>query len=149
MLSVSHGACHLSKEAARCPFGLQSSAIVSEQWLVTFLADPGDVPRMGCDASEATGRPASTLPRLLKFIPGEGGFEHGPDKPLEGGLVIVDEVSMLDAALARRLVDAVAAPTRLALAPPLLNWDLVAGLPRPSADAVPCATSRSTGFPTS
>lgn len=65
--------------------------------------------------SEATGRPASTLHRLLKFIPGEGGFEHGPDKPLEGGLVIVDEVSMLDAALARRLVDAVAAPTRLVL----------------------------------
>ena len=65
--------------------------------------------------SEATGRPASTLHRLLKFVPGEGGFEHGPDRPLEGGLVIVDEVSMLDAALARRLVDAVAAPTRLVL----------------------------------
>ncbi len=65
--------------------------------------------------SEATGRPASTLHRLLKFIPGEGGFEHGLDKPLEGGLVIVDEVSMLDAALARRLVDAVASPTRLIL----------------------------------
>ncbi len=65
--------------------------------------------------SEATGRPASTLHRLLKVIPGEGGFEHGPDKPLEGGLVIVDEVSMLDAALARRLVDAVASPTRLIL----------------------------------
>ena len=65
--------------------------------------------------SEATGRPASTLHRLLKFIPGEGGFEHGPDRPLEGGLVIVDEVSMLDAALARRLVDAVASPTRLVL----------------------------------
>ena len=65
--------------------------------------------------SEATGRPASTLHRLLKFIPGEGGFEHGTDKPLEGGLVIVDEVSMLDAALARRLVDAVASPTRLIL----------------------------------
>ncbi|MEM6567008.1 MAG: ATP-dependent RecD-like DNA helicase [Planctomycetota bacterium] len=63
--------------------------------------------------SEATGRPASTLHRLLRFVPNAGGFEHGPDKPLAGGLVIVDEVSMLDAALARRLVDAIAAPTRL------------------------------------
>ncbi|MEM9801142.1 MAG: ATP-dependent RecD-like DNA helicase [Planctomycetota bacterium] len=65
--------------------------------------------------SEATGRPASTIHRLLRFVPGEGRFEHGPDKPLSGGLVIVDEVSMLDQALARRLVDAIAAPTRLVL----------------------------------
>lgn len=65
--------------------------------------------------SEATGRPASTIHRLLKSVPGEGGFEHGRDKPLEGGVLIIDEVSMLDLALARRLVDAVATPTRLIL----------------------------------
>ncbi|MEM8710992.1 MAG: AAA family ATPase, partial [Planctomycetota bacterium] len=64
--------------------------------------------------SEATGRPASTIHRLLKVAPGGNNtFEHGADKPLDGGLLIVDEVSMLDLALARRLVDAVAAPTRL------------------------------------
>ncbi|MDA1265437.1 MAG: AAA family ATPase, partial [Planctomycetota bacterium] len=32
--------------------------------------------------SEATGRPASTIHRLLKFDPEAGGFSHGPDKPL-------------------------------------------------------------------
>ncbi len=65
--------------------------------------------------SEATGRPASTLHRLLKVSPGEATFEHGKDKPLDGGLIIVDEVSMLDASLARHLIDAVAAPTRIVL----------------------------------
>ncbi|WP_419190639.1 ATP-dependent RecD-like DNA helicase [Saltatorellus ferox] len=65
--------------------------------------------------SEATGRPASTIHRLLKSVPGESGFEHGRQKPLEGGVIIIDEVSMLDLGLARRLVDAVASPTRLIL----------------------------------
>lgn len=65
--------------------------------------------------SEATGRPASTIHRLLKVQPETGGFEHGPTKPLTGGLLIVDEVSMLDHTLARRLIDAVASPMRLVL----------------------------------
>ena len=69
--------------------------------------------------AEATGRPASTVHRLLGFQPGMsrggGGFERGRDKPLRAGLVLVDEISMLDVALARRLVDAVEAPTRLVL----------------------------------
>ncbi len=63
--------------------------------------------------SEATGRPASTIHRMLKYTPGASAFEHGRENPLKGGLLIVDEVSMLDAGLARRLVDAVASPTRL------------------------------------
>lgn len=63
--------------------------------------------------SEATGRPASTIHRLLKFNPAEAKFEHDSEKPLKGGILIVDEVSMLDAALARRLIDAVAPPMRL------------------------------------
>ena len=65
--------------------------------------------------SEATGRPASTIHRMLKVDPATGGFEHGRDKPLSGGMLIVDEVSMLDHALARRLVDAVESPTRLVM----------------------------------
>ena len=65
--------------------------------------------------SEATGRPASTIHRMLKFVPGESKFEFGADKPLKAGILIVDEVSMLDAALARRLLDAIASPTRLVL----------------------------------
>lgn len=62
--------------------------------------------------SEATGRPASTVHRLLKYQPPDG-FQHTDTNPLEGGLVLVDEISMLDVALAHHLVKAVAAPTRL------------------------------------
>ncbi|MEM7515446.1 MAG: ATP-dependent RecD-like DNA helicase [Planctomycetota bacterium] len=63
--------------------------------------------------SEATGRDASTIHRLLSYEPADGGFAHGPGKPLEADLVIVDEISMLDVALAHHLVAAIAAPTRL------------------------------------
>lgn len=65
--------------------------------------------------TEATGREASTVHRLLKFQPMDGSFEKSREDPLEAGLVLVDEISMLDVTLARRLVDAIAAPTRLIL----------------------------------
>jgi exodeoxyribonuclease V alpha subunit len=65
--------------------------------------------------SEATGRDASTIHRLLKFDPETGGFVHGRDKPLKPAVLVVDEVSMLDVALARRLVDALESPSRLIL----------------------------------
>lgn len=65
--------------------------------------------------TEATGREASTVHRLLKFQPANGSFEKNQDDPLEAGVVLVDEISMLDVALARRLVDAVESPTRLLL----------------------------------
>ncbi len=63
--------------------------------------------------SEATGRAASTIHRLLRFQPATGGFEHDAEHPLEAGLVIVDEISMLDVVLAHHLLKAIAAPTRL------------------------------------
>ena len=56
--------------------------------------------------SEATGRPARTIHRLLEFD-GRGGFLRGPGAELEAGLVIIDEASMLDVELARYLVQAV------------------------------------------
>ncbi|MEZ6014394.1 MAG: ATP-dependent RecD-like DNA helicase [Planctomycetota bacterium] len=65
--------------------------------------------------SEATGRDASTIHRLLRFDPETGGFVHGPDKPLKTAVLVVDEVSMLDVALARRLVEALEPPSRLIL----------------------------------
>ena len=65
--------------------------------------------------SEATGRPASTIHRLLRYDPETGGFAHGRDKPLPADLVIIDEISMLDVALAHHLVQAVEAGTRLVL----------------------------------
>lgn len=89
--------------------------------LVTSLAEAGGAKvllasptgRAAKRLSEASGRPAATIHRMLGFAPGEGRFDHGPDKPLDADMVIVDEVSMLDASLARRLLDAVASPTRL------------------------------------
>jgi len=62
--------------------------------------------------SEATGREAKTVHRLLGWRPGEG-FEHDYDNPLEADIVIVDEVSMLDLLLAHALLKAVQPPTRL------------------------------------
>lgn len=55
--------------------------------------------------AEATGRPASTIHRLLGFKPGEG-FKHNPGNPLEVDLLVVDEASMLDLLLAYHLVRA-------------------------------------------
>ncbi len=57
--------------------------------------------------SEATGRPAKTLHRLLEFNPGEGSFSHGANNPLPADLIIVDEVSMLDLIMANHLFKAI------------------------------------------
>jgi exodeoxyribonuclease V alpha subunit len=58
--------------------------------------------------SEATGRPASTIHRLLRYNPGRGGFELGHGNPLPGpGLLIVDESSMIDISLMADLMAAV------------------------------------------
>jgi exodeoxyribonuclease V alpha subunit len=58
--------------------------------------------------SEATGREAKTIHRLLRYNPNTGGFEYGADMPLPGpGLIIVDEASMIDVELAAVLLAAV------------------------------------------
>lgn len=57
---------------------------------------------------EATGRPASTIHRLLRYSPQNGGFEYGHGNPLPGpGLLIVDEASMIDISLMADLMAAV------------------------------------------
>jgi exodeoxyribonuclease V alpha subunit len=65
--------------------------------------------------SEATGRPASTIHRLLGFDPKAHRFLHDDRNPLAAELVIVDEISMLDVVLAHHLVKAVQPPARLVL----------------------------------
>lgn len=55
--------------------------------------------------SQAAGRPASTIHRLLGFTPGEG-FKHNAGNPLTTDLLVVDEASMLDLALAHALLKA-------------------------------------------
>ena len=63
--------------------------------------------------AEATGHDAATVHRTLGYDPVEQRFAHDDEKPLRAGLVIVDEVSMLDVVIAHALVKAVARPTRL------------------------------------
>jgi exodeoxyribonuclease V alpha subunit len=64
--------------------------------------------------SEATGRPASTIHRLLGFSPGEG-FKHNQENPLPADLVVVDEASMLELSLAYSLLKAIQPGTHLLL----------------------------------
>ncbi len=63
--------------------------------------------------SEATGRPARTIHRLLAFDPVTGGFRHNADNRLECDLLIVDETSMVDVGLMNALLAAL--PDRSAL----------------------------------
>jgi len=64
--------------------------------------------------SQATGRPASTIHRLLLFKPGEG-FRHNAENPLPVDLVVVDEASMLDLSVANSLLKAIQPGTHLLL----------------------------------
>jgi exodeoxyribonuclease V alpha subunit len=63
---------------------------------------------------EATGWKATTLHRLLELRPG-GQAGRNAEHPLEADLMVVDEVSMLDALLANQLAKAVAPGTHLLL----------------------------------
>jgi exodeoxyribonuclease V alpha subunit len=64
-------------------------------------------------SSEATGLEAKTIHRLLEVSPRDGRFRRDAAHPLDGDLVVVDEVSMLDVALLAALLDAV--PDRAAI----------------------------------
>ena len=57
--------------------------------------------------TEATGRHASTIHRLLAFEPESGGFRHGKTNPLTCDLLVVDETSMIDVKLMNSLLQAV------------------------------------------
>ncbi len=57
--------------------------------------------------SEATGREARTIHRLLEWNPATARFRRGEASPLDAELILVDEASMLDVRLAESLVSAV------------------------------------------
>ncbi|MEI8183486.1 MAG: ATP-dependent RecD-like DNA helicase [Desulfomonile sp.] len=57
--------------------------------------------------SEATGREAATIHRLLEYSPGAGGFQRNAARQLEAEFVIVDEVSMVDISLMHHLLSAI------------------------------------------
>ena len=64
--------------------------------------------------SEATGREAKTIHRLLEFKPPEG-YKRNEENPLEGDVLLVDECSMIDIMLMNSLLKAVPANMRLVL----------------------------------
>ena len=65
--------------------------------------------------TEATGREARTIHRLLEFAPREGGFRRDDNLPLEAEAVIVDESSMIDIHLMNALLRAVPDAARVVL----------------------------------
>jgi exodeoxyribonuclease V alpha subunit len=66
--------------------------------------------------SEATGRPARTIHRLLEFSPTAGyTFQRNAAHPLKADMVIVDETSMLDLLLANHLLKAIPPASHLLL----------------------------------
>ncbi|MFO0758034.1 MAG: ATP-dependent RecD-like DNA helicase [Byssovorax sp.] len=65
--------------------------------------------------SEATGREALTLHRLLEFDPKLRTFNRKHGRPIEAGAVIIDESSMLDLPLADALFQALSDDARVVL----------------------------------
>ncbi len=63
--------------------------------------------------TESTGLEARTIHRLLEADPKAGGFKRGEAHPLDCGLLVVDECSMVDVPLMRSLLQAL--PDRAAL----------------------------------
>jgi len=57
--------------------------------------------------SESTTAQAKTIHRLLEFDPKTMGFKRSRESPLDGELLVVDEVSMVDTALMNQLLRAV------------------------------------------
>ena len=81
--------------------------------IITAFADAGakillaaPTGRAAKRLSEATGREAKTILRLLEFKPLEG-YQKNEEKPLEGDVLIVDECSMIDIMLMYNLLKAV------------------------------------------
>ncbi|HEX7839609.1 MAG TPA: AAA family ATPase, partial [Kofleriaceae bacterium] len=64
---------------------------------------------------EATAMEAVTIHRLLEFAPHEGGFQRGPDNPLDADLIVIDEASMVDAQLFAALIAALRPGAQLVL----------------------------------
>lgn len=78
--------------------------------LSTRLAAPTG--RAAKRLSEATGREATTIHRLLEFEPRSAQFQRNADAPLDVDAVIVDEASMIDLPLGTALAAALPSPAR-------------------------------------
>ena len=98
--------------------GTGKSTVVKE---ILTLAEDNGVDVMLCAPTgraakrleQTTGHAASTIHRLLEVQPESGRFGKGPHDPLEPGLLVVDEASMLDVNLADALLSALTPEHRL------------------------------------
>jgi exodeoxyribonuclease V alpha subunit len=88
-------------------------SIFDRAGLETRLAAPTG--RAAKRMSEATGREATTLHRLLEFDPRRAVFKRDAARPIPARAVVVDEASMVDLLLADALFQAVEPGTRLVL----------------------------------
>jgi len=87
--------------------------LLDQQKAVYALAAPTG--RAARRITETTGRPASTLHRLLEFLPNGNTFARNEERPLTVDMLIVDEVSMVDIILMYNLLKALAPETHLLL----------------------------------
>lgn len=88
-------------------------AIFEKKGLQLLLAAPTG--RAAKRMEEATGREAKTIHRLLEFSPKLGGFTKDENDPLDADVVVIDEMSMVDALLMQSLLRAVPLHARLLL----------------------------------
>ena len=65
--------------------------------------------------SEAAGREAKTIHRMLEYAPAAGGFRKNRSDPLECDLLVVDEASMVDTILMHHLLQALPGECALVL----------------------------------
>ena len=84
-------------------------ALTDNQLKVLLAAPTG---RAAKRMSEATGKEAMTIHRLLEYNPTDG-FKKNAENPLDGDVLIVDEASMIDILLMQSLMDAIPAKMRL------------------------------------
>ncbi len=89
-----------------------TSVMAAKERTVLLAAPTG---RAAKRLSEATGLPARTIHRLLEYQPADHAFARHRQRPLEGDLLVLDEVSMLDVELAAALLAAVPPRCRLVL----------------------------------
>ncbi len=78
--------------------------LLDRHGLTYVLASPTG--RAAKRLTETTGREAKTVHRLLEYNPGEG-FGRDDQNPINADMVIIDEASMLDLALANNLFKAI------------------------------------------
>lgn len=77
---------------------------INGEFPIVLVAPTG---RAAKKLAEATGFAASTIHRLLGYKGADGGFDKDENEQIEGRLIIVDEISMVDIWLANQLFKAI------------------------------------------